>query len=573
MYCNIVHRAGSVSGLDSLKFQQNLAHSLGIKTTLLITLAGMESDEVVEYYKSQAAEFGDEVGIHFHSISGKFYREKFNNDEAEVAIYLKPFELRKQIIDLIFGKFYELFGYYPVSIGGYYFDSQTLAYIKEKYPTVRIAIMSCFEEGVKMFDGCSHGWYLFSEGGPWTAYYPSKKNSLCPAESKEDALDIIGVPHLSRDMLMSYVGRDDWFSSHTANMQRGRLNKGKKCQYIFDFFDEWLNQESFNESVYFNNFVGSGWLNEGRNFEETSEDSKDLYRQCLEYCKKKADEGKAQMLTMSEYADIHEKIFKIGRGDAVLWKDLACGSKRSIFWYVDSFWRAAIDINMGGTIVDLRPYAGRIEQDLGPNSKQLWNGSYPFALSYPQRNATHGSRIGCETGAVGFSNRMEVETVKKEEDTTTLYLKPMDLSLGKNKVCVQCSYVFKNNGEIYLRKKLLSADRTDIEYKIAETFNGTFGRTQYPEDLAGVQLYITDFDGNKETIDYEYLNRRKTINGVKRAGAYIPMLNCSIELISDNFNSVGTISEGAMFNPYYSFKVTDSIKVGEESNICLAIRK
>ena len=110
MYCNIVHRVGNVSGLESLKFQQNLAHSLGIKTTLLIPLAAMESEEVVEYYKLQAAKFGDEVGIHFHHIAGKFYREKFNNDEAEVAIYLKPFELRKQIIDLVFGKFYELFG-------------------------------------------------------------------------------------------------------------------------------------------------------------------------------------------------------------------------------------------------------------------------------------------------------------------------------------------------------------------------------------------------------------------------------------------------------------------------------
>ncbi len=76
MYCNIVHRTGSVSGLDLLKFQQDLAHSLGIKTALLITLASMESDEVVEYYKSQAAEFGDEVGIHFHSISGKFLQGK-----------------------------------------------------------------------------------------------------------------------------------------------------------------------------------------------------------------------------------------------------------------------------------------------------------------------------------------------------------------------------------------------------------------------------------------------------------------------------------------------------------------
>ena len=74
--------------------------------------------------------------------------------------------------------------------------------VKEKYPSVKIAIISCFEEGIKMFAGCDYSWYLFSEGGPWSAYYPSKANSLCPAKNKDEAIDIIGVPHLNRDMLM-----------------------------------------------------------------------------------------------------------------------------------------------------------------------------------------------------------------------------------------------------------------------------------------------------------------------------------------------------------------------------------
>ena len=74
------------------------------------------------------------------------------------------------------------------------------------------------------------------------------------------------MPHLSRDMLMSYLSRDDYFSSHTANMQRGLLNEGKECQYIYDFLDEWLKQEQYNDVVYFNNYTGAGWLNDGRNY-------------------------------------------------------------------------------------------------------------------------------------------------------------------------------------------------------------------------------------------------------------------------------------------------------------------
>lgn len=41
-----------------------------------------------------------------------------------------------------------------------------------------------------MFAGCSYTWYLFSEGGPWTAYYPSKSNSLCPAKDKDEAYNM-----------------------------------------------------------------------------------------------------------------------------------------------------------------------------------------------------------------------------------------------------------------------------------------------------------------------------------------------------------------------------------------------
>ena len=151
MYCNILHRVSRVDFLDDLKFQQDVAHSLGFKTTLQIPLLAMESPEVIEYYKQQAKDYGDEIGLHFHNIASKSYAERFNNNETEVAIYLKPLEERKEIINFIFGKFYDIFGFYPASIGGYYFDADTLSYIKEKYPTVKIAIISCFEEDERLW--------------------------------------------------------------------------------------------------------------------------------------------------------------------------------------------------------------------------------------------------------------------------------------------------------------------------------------------------------------------------------------------------------------------------------------
>lgn len=574
MYCNIIHRTGNANGLESLKFQQDCAHSFGFKTTLLIPLASMESKEVVDYYKSQAEQYGDEIGIHFHHISSDLYKNEFHNNEKEVAVYLKPFEERRKIISFIFEKFYELFGYYPVSIGGYYFDSKTLMFIKDKYPTVKIAIASCFEEGVKMFAGCLHGWYVFSEGGPWGAYYPSKENSLCPAKNKDDAIDIIAVPHLNRDMLMSYIGRDDWFSSHTANMQRGKVNKGKKCKYLYDFFDEWLTQDNYNDSVYYNFFVGSGWLNEGRNFEETSEDSKDLYRQSLAYCKEKQDDGKVNVLTMAEYAEKHAEIFKIGRGDSNLWHDLLCGSKRDIFWYADSFWRVALDPNAGASLVDLRPYAGRLEQDLGPNSKDMWNGSYPFALSETHRNAFASSTIGCEDGGIGFYNsRTNIKNVIKKDSLTIVELGTFEFCISGNKIVILPTFIFNPDGSIIMKKKIVSAVKTDIEYAIKETVKGTFGKTEYPEDLAETKLVLIKNDETLQNLNYEYKNRTVSAKNVKYVFAEIPMLNSILEFTCNSSNCKGEIHEGSMFDPYYYLSLTQFLKVGEESEICLRIKR
>ncbi len=570
MYCNILHRAASPLMMDSLKFQQDTAHKLGLKTTLHIPLKGMDYPEIIEYYKQQARDFGDEIGIHFHGIESEAYKEAFGEDEPIIMLFLKPLEQRKKIIDFMFERFYGFFGFYPVSIAGYYFDADSLSYINEKYPSVKIAVTSCFEEGIKMFAGCSYTWYLFSEGGPWTAYYPSKANSLCPAKNKEEAIDIICVPHLNRDMLMSYLSRDDYFSSHTANMQRGKLNKGKKCQYIYDFLDEWIDQDKYNDTVYFNNYTGSGWLNEGRNFEESSEDSKDLYRQCLEYYKKKSDEGKLDIVTMEEYAKIHKEKVAIGRGDINLFHDLVSKSGRELLWYVDSNWRLAIDPICGGNIVDLRPYAGRIKQDLGPNSSQMWNGSYPFALNFLHRQAYLSSVVG---GAPLSNLRCHVNKIERpDEHQIYVEFEPMTIGKGENEIEFVSSFLFCDDGRLYLKKKILRTAKPDTKVKIIENMNGTWGRTEYPEDISGTEMSIENKNGDKAGFKCEYKFRKNIFENATVLSAKVPMINTQFTFETDIDGTVGEIREGAMFSPNYSLCMTQYVKAGEESSICLRIK-
>lgn len=573
MYCNILHRVNDPDELEAMRFQQDLAHELGFRTTMHVSLQAMDYPEVISFYKEQLHKYNDELGIHFHNLWSKEYAKTFGTDEKLIAIYLKPLEERKKIIDLIFEKFHTIFGFYPASIGGYFFDAVTLAYIKEKYPSVKIATISCFEEGINMFAGCNYSWYVFSEGGPWTAYYPAKENSLCPARNSAEAIGIIGVPHLSRDMLMSYLSRDDYFSSHTANMQRGLLNEGKECQYIYDFLDEWLKQDQYNDIVYFNNYTGAGWLNDGRNYGAPSEVSRDLYRQCLQYYRKKADEGSLQIVTMSEYAKIHEANYTFGRGEVNLWRDLACNSGRELIWYVDSYWRIALDPNCGGSLVDLRPYIGRVPQELGPNSAQMWNGSYPFALNMLHR----GAALTGSVGSIGlFGTRMHADKVERLPDGSVhVLLKPIELENKQGKLTFCAEYVFYSDGRILLKKKLLAADWPDAMIPICETFKGTHGRTEYPEDIGHSVLSMQDSFSRSVECRCSYSNRRLHMENAIRATATVPELNVffSLENAKGNGDSSAEVFEGTMFDPFYYISMTQNIRVGEESCICLTVKR
>ena len=253
MYTNIIHRV-TTELYEPFMIQQEICHKHGIKTTIMIYANGLYDEKVIETLKDENKKYGDEIALSLHRIDSETARLMCLKEEK---IWLIEFEKRKKIIDRYFEKFKDSFGFYPISIGAYVLDARTLNYIHDTYPSVKTAITSCFEEGVRMFGGNQHMWHLFSDGGPWGAYYPSKYNSLNPAVDENEFCGIIGLPHLNRDMVMCLKSRDDLFSSHPMNVVRGKaydLNTGE-CPYMYDFIDMWLEQLNYNENIYYNNFI------------------------------------------------------------------------------------------------------------------------------------------------------------------------------------------------------------------------------------------------------------------------------------------------------------------------------
>ena len=142
---DIGRKALLTESLDIFKFQQETAHKNGLKTTIQMTYASLFNEEAVSLAKYKTKDF---------------------------CIWMFSMEDKKNIVDDVFGKFHDIFGFYPVSTGSYYMDAELTNYIKEKYPSVKCAVATCWEEGPKAYHTCNNSWYTLFDGGPWNPWIP-----------------------------------------------------------------------------------------------------------------------------------------------------------------------------------------------------------------------------------------------------------------------------------------------------------------------------------------------------------------------------------------------------------------
>ena len=90
-------------------------------------------------------------------------------------------EERRKLVDVYMAEFKKVFGYYPRSVGSWFIDEVTLAYMAEKYGI--IASCNCKDQVG------TDGYTLW--GGYWNqAYYPSRLNAYMPAQTKAGQINV-----------------------------------------------------------------------------------------------------------------------------------------------------------------------------------------------------------------------------------------------------------------------------------------------------------------------------------------------------------------------------------------------
>jgi hypothetical protein len=554
--------------LDIFRTQQKTAHENGLRTTIQMTYASLFNPEAVALAKEYRREYGDEIGSTFLGLQCREFRDRFHS--RELAIWLFSIEEKKKIVDELMTRFADAFGFFPTSTGSYYMDAELVNYIKERYPMVKAAVASCWEEGPKAYHNANNSWYTLMDGGPWNPWIPSKRNIHCPASDEQDDIGIVAVPHLSRDLLAVFDGPGSYYGTHPQNILRGMVVEDREIPYFYNVVDQYRAMAKYNRGYAYNMmFVGPGWMSKSGRWEADYPTLLKSYQDGMVYYGKLKREGKARDVTLSEFADLYRKDRPYARPECTLWKDILYGSKRQQFWYADPWMRFCLDMNQGGAMIDLRPYAAKLVRPCGVGTPHVQDASYPFVVQslyragyfthYAGEGAVKSCKFGHGTEEVDLCACRTRASFSEEAGTRIVTLDPVTIEFSNLVIRVQSVFrITEGTGEIEIVRKILDVSDPQAELLIDEYITGCYGTTEYPEDLTGVRLSLKG-PADEESIDYAYRCREGYMAAIHQAEAVIPQVDTRLILRADDSQAGGYFREGFAFSPMFTLGVRKKI--------------
>ncbi|MCC8131563.1 MAG: hypothetical protein LIO72_07505 [Ruminococcus sp.] len=564
--------------LDIFIFQQETAHANGLKTTIQITYASLFNDIIIDMAKRDHEVYGDEIALSLLGLPCKQFKEKYKT--KDFCIWMFSEEDKMAIIDDCFSLFYEKFGFYPQSTGSYYLDAFCINYIKEKYPSVKCAVATCWEEGPKAYHTCNNSWYTFMDGGPWAPWIPSKHNTHCPAMNKADDSGIVAIPHLSRDLIACFDGNGSNFGTHPQNVLRGLVYKDKELPYFFNLVDQYRHLGKYNNGLSYNMvFVGPGWLNKAGRWEAPYELLKKSYEDGMAYYGKLKKEGKCDDMTMSEFADYYRSVKSYDEPEVALWKDILYGSQKQYFWYCDPYMRACLDFNQGGAMIDLRPYVAQLDWKCGIGTDHVYDASYPYLIQanyragyfthYAGAGTVKSLKVSCGSEEIDLALVRCKATWSKDGDDTVITTTPVEIEFADFTMELQSKFTFKRGtGEIIIERNILN-DIGDHEVTFDEYFTGAFGTTEYQSDMTKAKL-ICESESESQTVDFNYKCRIVDVPNTTSVRVVIPDVETIVEMTGDN--DIGEFEEGHAFSPSYRISLKKKLKSGG-MRTCLRLKK
>ncbi len=184
----------------SLRAQYGIISQYQLPATWLLTYNVLNRPDMVTELKkfSSNQEFGIflEVTPEFSKVAGVEYHNTGSWHFAN-AVFLSGYtqEERIKLIDAVFSKFKQEFGYYPQSVGAWWVDSFSLKYMHDKYGVIA---------NLGVADQYSTDNYQVW-GTYWsTPYYPSKLHAGIPVGNADNKIGVVTLQWAPREPRQGY---------------------------------------------------------------------------------------------------------------------------------------------------------------------------------------------------------------------------------------------------------------------------------------------------------------------------------------------------------------------------------
>jgi hypothetical protein len=295
------------------------------------------------------------------------------------------------------------------------------------------------------------------------------------------------------------------------------------------------------------------------------------------------DGGKLQDMTMTEFAAWYRANKTYSEPACALWKDILYGSQKQLFWYCDPYMRTCVDMNQGGALIDLRPYAAKLVRPVGIGTPRIHDASYPYLIQafyragyfthYAGEGSIKSCKISYECEEVDLCLCRTKATYTQTEHERMLTLDPVEIRFKDLSIRVVSTFTFpEDSGEIVISRRIVDMSRPVAAVLVNEYVTACYGTTEYPENMEGITLRCT---GGRETnsISYEYKCREVSVTDASCVEAIVPQIETRLSISPIGSRVDGYIREGYAFSPMFTLGLTKRLSNGEEMATCLKLQK
>ncbi|HOX96124.1 MAG TPA: hypothetical protein PLI45_01980 [Candidatus Woesebacteria bacterium] len=250
---------------------------------------------------------------------------------------------RLKLIDTYMKAFFDRFGFYPTAVSAWDLDSYSLQYLQTRYSI--LTAMNCDDQ-------YSTDHYRIWGGYVGSPYYPDKNNSLIPAASAKNRINLIMVRWAQRDLYNFYGTAGAFSYSVQVN---DYLSYGLDTTYFEKLLAQYT-QKGFNELSHINLGLENDY-------------SLDLYQKEISstyrLLEKNREKYNLEYVSLAELGNI-VKAYYPESSPTYFYRTLDSTNRENgeVFWYQSYRYRIGLKTANGQTqIIDFRVYNREIYED------------------------------------------------------------------------------------------------------------------------------------------------------------------------------------------------------------------